>query len=242
MSAVTLRVVANGRFLDSQSNGNPTDVERREYTISNFDLRPYLPDNQDTALYKVLKKVEELTKKSKTRKDGIRYLQHAWSQRNDEANLALGIDCSRAIWFTITRAGLPYNKQNDRYLPTSEMAVMDGPMTDYCVPCEDNLRLGDILVYRDAVRGDGHVVMVIDPQKRIAWGSHGWDGNSGETGIEFQKIRVKKDWEKWDRQTMKRVACWRHRQFVEDAVSTTHLGHRALENHCPCNCNASEPH
>ena len=26
------------------------------------------------------------------------------------------------------------------------------------------------------VRGDGHVVAVVDPQRRIAWGSHGWDG------------------------------------------------------------------
>lgn len=85
------------------------------------------------------------------------------------------------------------------------------------------------LVYRDAGRKVGHVVMVIDPEKRIAWGSHGWDGNVKEQssvnpvpvdkGVEYQRIKYKKDSERWDRTTMQRVACWRYKQFVTDAAS-----------------------
>jgi len=37
-----------------------------------------------------------------------------------------------------------------------------------------------VLVYRDEKQGDGHVIMVIDPQLQIAWGSHGFDGNAKE--------------------------------------------------------------
>jgi hypothetical protein len=71
-------------------------------------------------------------------------------------------------------------------------------------------QIGDILVYRDGQRGNAHAVMVIDPERRIAWGSHGWDGNAKElkvehdTEVEYRLIKDKKDWERWDRKSMDR--------------------------------------
>jgi hypothetical protein len=76
----------------------------------------------------------------------------------------------------------------------------------------------------------GHPVMVTDPkmtgrnrEKRIAWGSHGWDGNVREgkladTGVEYQVIKYKKDWQRWDAPTMERKSCWRYRRFAAEAM------------------------
>lgn len=105
------------------------------------------------------------------------------------------------------------------------------------------IQLGDILVYRDEARHRGHVVMVIDPELRIAWGSHGWDGNALEKqkgmsveidrGVEYQRIKYKKGWERWDRTTMKRVAYWFYKQFTEEAKSPDGLpGTTVLDNAC----------
>jgi hypothetical protein len=64
------------------------------------------------------------------------------------------------------------------------------------------------LIYRDGQRGDAQTVMVIDPERRIAWGSHVWDGNARElevepdTGVEYRLIKDKKDWERWERKYM----------------------------------------
>ena len=81
--------------------------------------------------------------------------------------------------------------------------------------------------------------MVIDPAKRISWGSHGWDGHHKDTGVEFQRIKVKKDWLRWDRKTMMQVACWRHEALIaETGQPAMRRGHRAMDNHCECNCNA----
>ena len=237
MSTVTLRVTANPRFAepDQTAQGPPST---REYTIATFDIRPYLPDDRTTALYQVLAKADWLANASLT--DGFGYKQHAWSKPTDEQNLKLGIDCSRAIWFAFTRAGLPYNSEN-RYLSTAQMVSRGTPMAEEFDSCSDDpqLRLGDILVYRDDKRGDGHVVMVIDPDKRIAWGSHGWDGNAGklpikpDTGVEYQRIKYKKDWERWDRPTMRRKACWRYREFAKEAQTARgQPGLAALANVC----------
>ncbi|WP_457666898.1 caspase family protein [Thiolapillus sp.] len=218
LSSIAMRVEANTGFLKPKGESAP--VSSREYTIKSFDIRPYLPDDKNTALYKVLKKADWLANASA--EDGFSYKQHDWSLGSDEENLARGIDCSRAIWFAFTRAGLPYNA-NDRYLSTAMMVEADSPMRDRFDRCDAmDLRIGDILVYRDETRGDGHVVMVIDPRKRIAWGSHGWDGNAGnlklepDTGVEYQLIKYKKDWQRWDRPTMELKACWRYRQFARE--------------------------
>jgi hypothetical protein len=120
------------------------------------------------------------------------------------------------------------------------MARKDSPMAEAFEDCSGKPpQLGDVVVYRDDERGDGHVVMVIDPAKRIAWGSHGWDGSGKalkiepDTGIESQLIKNKQDWERWDRATMTRKACWRYGTFGE---GTGRLfgqpGLRALENAC----------
>ena len=236
LTSVPLRVEANQGF----AKGTPhTDQppKRREYTIAHFDVRPYLPDDPSSPLRKVLEQADALARASTT--DGYSYKQHDWKEATDEANLKRGVDCSRAIWFAFTRAGLPYNHGN-RYLTTAQMVGSDSPMRDEFDSCSDdpNRRLGDIQVYRDDQRGDGHVVMVIDPAKRIAWGSHGWDGNAKllavepDTGVEYQLIKFKKDWERWDRGTMVEKACWRYRPFEHDATVTRGQGVAALADAC----------
>lgn len=236
MSHVQMRVEANVRFLEPQRTAT---IQKREYTIQNFDIRPYLPDDEGSALYRVLKKSEWLTHASA--EDGFGYQQHAWDHPNDVENLRHGIDCSRGIWFAFTRAGLPFNRSNS-YVQTAAIVGESSPMADQFEPCRGAPRLGDVLVYRDDRQGDGHVVMVIDPDKRIAWGSHGFDGNAGELkvkpdiGVEYQHIKYKKDWERWDRKTMERKACWRYHAFEEEARSTRGLaGAKALANVCNAN-------
>jgi hypothetical protein len=237
MSTVTMTVEANPGFLET-----PADMEQpikiREYTIADFDIRPYLPFDDTTALSQVLTKADWLTRAAG--EDGFGYKQHPWNRPTDEQNLQLGIDCSRAIWFAFTRAGLSYNR-DDRYLTTAMMVGKDSLMNDFFENCSDDpgIQTGDILVYRDENRGDGHVVMVIDPERRIGWGSHGWDGNPGilpiepDIGVEYQKIKFKPDWERWDRKTMMKKACWRYRMFVEETVDYRGLrGLTALGNVC----------
>jgi hypothetical protein len=156
--------------------------------------------------------------------DGIGYKQHDWNKSTDEQNLRLGIDCSRFVWYVFTRAGLPYNR-DDRYLATAHMFGANTLMKDQFDSCDkdQNLRLGDVLVYRDAVKGDGHTVMVVDPRKQVAVGSHGYDGNPSilpvqpDTGVEYQQIKFKQHMLRWDRPTMELKACWRYRGFSEDA-------------------------
>jgi hypothetical protein len=220
-SSVAMRVEANSRFLKPGTATTPQQLSK-EYTIKNFDIRPYLPYDNSTALYRVLKKADNLARASI--EDGYGYKQHDWSLPTDEENLKKGIDCSRSIWFAFKSVGLPYNREN-RYLSTAMMVGENTWMKDEFENCSDdsNLKLGDVIVYRDDTRGDGHVVMVIDPAKRIAWGSHGWDGSARElkikpdTGVEYQLIKYKKDWERWDRSTMRRKACWRYRKFIAEA-------------------------
>ncbi len=240
LSTVELRVVANSRFLESDGDKN-TPISKREYTIAKFDIRPHLPDDENSALYKVLTEVDSLA--SSSIQDGYGYKQHDWSLSTDEANLARGIDCSRAIWFAFTRAGLSYNSDN-RYLTTADMVKSNTQMKHEFQSCtnDPNLQIGDVIVYRDDERGDGHVVMVIDAEKRIAWGSHGWDGNprilpvEPDTGVEYQKIKYKQDWERWDRKTMQRKTCWRYRGFIEDrAKARGEPGIRVLADMNICN-------
>jgi hypothetical protein len=237
MSTVTMQVEANPRFL-AVPESQEAPIQNREYTIADFDIRPYLPDDENSALYKALQKADWLARAAG--EDGFGYKQHPWDRPTDDENLRLGIDCSRSIWFAFTRAGLPYNR-DDRYLTTAMMVGNDSLMSDEFESCSDdpNLRIGDILVYRDDVHGEGHVVMVIDAQKRIAWGSHGWDGNptilpvEPDKGVEYQKIKFKSDWERWDRKTMSKKACWRYRTFSEEAGSARGLpGLNALEHIC----------
>jgi hypothetical protein len=171
----------------------------------------------------VLTAADTLARKSI--KDGVPYKQHPWSKPTDAENLKDGIDCSRSIWFAFTRSGQPYN-QGSAYLTTAGMVGSASRMSQEFESCSNDpeLRLGDVVVYRDDARGTGHVVMVIDPLKRIGWGSHGWDGNVTEggiadTGVEYQLIKYKKDWERWDRPAMQRKACWRYKKFAAEAAS-----------------------
>jgi len=221
MSSLVMRVEANQRFLNPDSQDD--SITKREYTINNFNINPYLPDDEQTKLYKVLDRANWLANASAT--DGIGYKQHAWNKATDMENLNLGIDCSRTMWFIFTRTGLPYNR-SDKYLPTAQMFGENSMMNDEFTNCTDDLqfKLGDVLVYRDEERGDGHTVMVIDPVKKISFGSMGWDGNPrilpdaiADTGVEFQKTIIKPDLRLWDRKTMMLKACWRYRAFTEEA-------------------------
>ncbi len=156
MTRLPLRVEANARFLTPQEAEGRSD-KKREYTIRNFDLRPYLPDDPESALYKVLSTAHSLAVFSDSLADGVPYKQHDWSKPNDAENLAVGIDCSRSIWYAFTRSGFTYN-EGDRYLQTAIM-VGDGAMEEEFDSCGEDLRIGDVLVYRDESRGVGHTVM-----------------------------------------------------------------------------------
>jgi hypothetical protein len=249
-SMLAMRVEPNATF----SRAAPGDdvPATREYTLASFDIRPYLPDDQTTDLYKVLKTAHELVVRARGRSaiggdaaaaEGIGYKQHDWSGADDAENLRRGIDCSRAIWYAFTRAGLPYTQAStdpesfpEQYIPTASMLGLQSPMTRHFKSCDSEpLSTGDVLVYRDADRGDGHTVLVIDPQQRIAWGSHGWDGNGRtpgfvpDTGAEYQLIKYKQDWERWDRSTMRQVACWRYEGFEEEDVRVTDAAIRSCD-------------
>ncbi len=237
MSIVPARVEANSRFLQPESDISLAEADTREYTIQSFNILPYLPDDNQSSMYRVLLTADQLAKSSMS--DGYPYTQHDWSQGDDEKNLAKGIDCSRSIWYAFTRSGLKYN-HNNSYITTSGMVGDDSLMNEEFVRCDNEpLQTGDILVYRDDKRKDGHTIMVIDPQKRIAWGSHGWDGSGKtpgiepDTGVEYQLIKHKKDWERWDRKTMFKQACWRYKQFISETVAYSETrGYQSLKNYC----------
>jgi hypothetical protein len=230
-----IEVKANDPFIEPAG----TQISQREYTIPKFDVRPYLPEDKNTALYRVLEQANWLSNFSSS--SGVGYKQHDWTGPDDVQNLRRGIDCSRAIWFTFTRAGLPYNTNNS-YLSTAEMVSRNGPMHDQfeTVSLAGPFEIGDVLVYRDETQGDGHVVMVIDSTARIAWGSHGYDGRvrirevkEASIGVQYQKIRYKKDWLRWDRPNMDLVAVWRYRQFAREIkLPGGQPGLRALEHAC----------
>jgi hypothetical protein len=243
VSTVTIRVEANPSFLEVPpgTRGLP---QAREYTIRHFDLRPYLPDDRQTALYRVLTQADALAQRQ------LSYKQHPWNGASDEDNLRLGIDCSRALWFAFTRAGLAYSETN-AYLSTADMVAPNSRMVDDFDRCDGQPRqLGDVVVYRDDQRGDGHVVMVIDPQRRIAWGSHGWDGNAAEmkvepeTGVEYQLIKYKPDWKRWDRTNMAEKACWRYRRFADEAKTPAGRPGADALGESPCaaaKCSGAQP-
>jgi hypothetical protein len=241
-TVVAMRTEANPAFEAGALNVNPGS---REYTIKEFDIRPYLPDDQNTPLYRVLRRADWLARQD------VSYQQHDWNEASDAQNLVKGIDCSRAIWFSFTRSNLKYNSGND-YVATAGMVKDDSRMSEqfeHC-PLGENYETGDLLVYRDETQGDGHIVMVIDPARRIAWGSHGWDGNAKafnvppDTGVEYQLIKYKKDWERWDRKTMALKACWRYKDFT--AARSRGMGSPGLNalGTDPCSaesCNANQP-
>ncbi len=271
-TVVPIRVAANSDFqVSTASNATVTtkDAKSREYTLKDFNITPYLPDDETSALYRVLKTAHSLTNVTDAG-DGYPYTQHGWCKGSNSANLNHGIDCSRSIWYAFTHAsggGVPYNRhamstpdqamctpynpKKNGYLITRDMAKTDenSLMRDQFESCNisqeggaSSFQLGDVLVFRDPFRGDGHTVMVIDPKKKIAWGSHGWDGSpnfegtadgfpvAADTGVEYQKIKVKKDWARWDRSTMELTACWRHKLFIEEAKSLA--GQPGLKHIC----------
>jgi hypothetical protein len=199
-------------------HGDPADRDLRgeEWTVPEFAIAPYLPAASDSLLRRLLETADGLAHRSG--KDGVPYAQHGWEAKTDAENLALGIDCSRAVWFAYTRSGIRYNA-HDGYLSTGDMVSPESPMREAFDRCDAQpIQLGDLLVYRNERKNRGHVVMVIDPARRIAWGSHGWDGSvprghAGDTGVEYQQIVAMRawDWNRWDNREYERRACWRNR-------------------------------
>lgn len=237
VSTVAVQVEANPRFLEAPAATSDLP-QAKEYTIRGFDIRPYLPDDSGSALHRVLSQADALARRQ------VDYRQHAWDKATDEANLAVGIDCSRATWFAFTRAGLPYGPGN-AYLATAQMAAKTSPIARDFDRCDGQpLQIGDLVVYRDDQQGDGHVVMVVDPQRRIAWGSQAWDGTAKEmkvkpeTGVEYQLIKYKPDWNRWDRTNMVEKACWRHKTLAAEAAGPKgRPGVMAIEAPCaPAGC------
>ena len=201
----------------------PQSSRKTKGLTVNVPVSRYYPTDTQSALYKVLKQAQILTANvSFMGGDGVPYKQHSWNRSSDRANLRRGIDCSRAIWFAFTRAGVPYNPQ-DRYLATFDMWRKSSDMKHYFRRCSVNdLRLGDVLVYRG--NGKGHTVMVLDPKKKWAWGSHGWDkSRHKDTGVEVQKVVSRNGWRSWDKYSMKLKACWRYQDFTKQPVITPQI-------------------
>lgn len=221
-------------------------IQEREFTVHDFDLNPYLPAN-DNYLRKILERGWFLADKANPDKggDGIPYIQHAWDkgsgkalESDDAANLAAGIDCSRSIWYAFTRSGLEYSSRDwhNGYLSTAEMFdASKGSCAPTTTPQSTLLhenfesclgqpfQTGDVLVWQGVRPTNGkcvgHTVMVIDPQKFVGWGSHGWDAHDeahNDTGVEYQRI-LSGDWAKWDRKQYTLKACWRHQEFIKEA-------------------------
>jgi hypothetical protein len=113
--------------------------------------------------------------------------------------------------------------------------IAKSPMRDQFQSCKEDpeLRPGDVLVYRrlkTASKNDGHVVMVIDPKKSVAWGSHAFDSSAMlskdktakmDVGVEYQRILraksgQKETWGAWDKSDLVRVECWRHKQLAKE--------------------------
>ncbi len=91
------------------------------------------------------------------------------------------------------------------------------PVLGACLWC-------DLVVYRDQENVTGHVVLVIDPAKRVGWGTLGWDTEEGkrldfEPGAHYQLLRTQGDWKRWDQPTMHSTACWRRRRFAREAMT-----------------------
>lgn len=59
------------------------------------------------------------------------------------------------------------------------------------------------------------------------------EGLQPDTGVEYQKIKYKPDWERWDRKTMDRKACWRYKKIDQEIkLSPDRFGFRALGEYC----------
>ncbi len=222
------RVVVDNVGWTPPDGGRCTDG--RESTVD-LDFDPYLAA-AGPSLQAVLTQAKALTDAE------VPYRQHDWSQGSDDANLEKGIDCSRAIWYAFTRAGLDYaGASDDDYLATFQMFERGlgscrgdltpeaTAMTEHFVSClQGPYQTGDVLVWQGVRPTDdacfGHTVMVVDSDRYLGWGSHGWaTSDNPDVGVEVQMIGAK-TWEKWDRKQYALKACWRHRDFLDEPVPT----------------------
>ncbi len=237
MSQVTMRVQANPDFPASDADSaGPFGWEA--FAAERFDIRPYLPDDQTTGLFRLLVETHRLAEAA--RENGYGYASHPWQEPTLEQNLRTGVDSARAVWLAFTRAGLRYNR-DDRHIPTKDMAAQDSPMREQFESClsDNRLQPGDLLVDRDEEQGDGQVVLVIDPARGIAWGSHGLDSTPAPlpaeppAAVQYQRIKYRQDWARLGRDGMRRAACWRHRALsAEHDAGRSGPGSAALAKAC----------
>ncbi|MFZ5616947.1 MAG: caspase family protein [Pseudomonadota bacterium] len=127
-----------------------------------LNILPYLPDDVNSSLHRVLKAVDQISSNGDV---AYRYRQHRWCERADDANLAQGIDSARAIWYAFTRsakansvgASTPYNRfvkgadpgltacakgensgvspELDGFLPTPEMVDPESLLSEEFYDC-----------------------------------------------------------------------------------------------------------
>lgn len=185
----------------------------KQYRVQDLELEMLLAGVQNEGQRLLLTLADSLSRTPPV------YGRHDWRQISDQANLGLGIDTSRAIWFLFTRAGLNYTASGSAIAP-SGMVGTSSLLTDEFVRCDDanDLEVGDILVWRGGTHGIGHAAVVINPQNQLAWGGLILDGvpspeAKDSVGVGYQRILYRRDWERLGMPDMGRVACWRHRQL-----------------------------
>jgi hypothetical protein len=222
-SILRIRVQSTHDFVRADAVKAATANTLRERTLRQFDIRPVLPTEPNSPLRELLLTADWL---AHALPDGVPYKERSGNARwianlSDEENLKVGIDCSTAIWFLFTRSHLPYTHAG--IITTADMIAARSPLAEFFAGCDvsDSPHKGDLLVYRNETAHNGHVVLVVDPVRRIAWGSHGYDfaNQPMRTGVQYQMIGVKRDWRRWDRDDMTLVSCWRHQAFAIDRTA-----------------------
>jgi uncharacterized caspase-like protein len=218
VSTVTLRVEANPRPPATKA-------------FVDFDVRPYLPDDATSATHRVLRAADDLVRRQAAAPSPFKVAALDGGQQ-------LPVNGVRAAMEVFTQARLPFGKDG-RAVTAAEMGRPASPMVDSFARCDGHAaQLGDLLVFGDRLRGERFVTMVIDPQRRIAWGSLSWDGDPprgkppAAASLGFQLLRDREDWRRAGRDDVALMACWRHRQLADEARSGRGLpGLDALERH-----------
>lgn len=160
-------------------------------------------------------------------------LLEAWNMVSEKISyrMALGpndeyMSCSHFVWRLFQRSGLDFP-----YTPTASFDKNNRALMEHFVsmPAEPGggfkPKTGDILSYNHG--GNGHMVVVIDPQKCIAVNSAAWVWDAqrnrsipAEKGVRFHQIyresRCKDGiWHAWDKASNKFETMFRHNVFVE---------------------------
>ncbi len=164
-SSVMIRVRANPQ-LDSLITASTANQERT-LPIASFDIRPYLPDDRDSGLYRILRLAAILAQPNQDA--GARHRPKVGPQPDNLGPEGLTSASKRAIWQAFRAAGLA-----DVELPQefTSFGPSSGPPDGFS-DCrrEVELRIGDVLVFQQESEADARALMVIDSRKRVVWGA-----------------------------------------------------------------------